>query len=226
MKAWWVAVCAGVLALVGCSGPHHVPPPHAVAMPRDGRHSATLKIVSGAATVVVGTANVGDNLIRVSPPVNSGVRPILAGRGPVLLYLDATGQSGPAAVHILLNPHVIWRLTFAGGTSLTTVNLGQGRVRSVDFAAGSSVIQMTLPRPAGTASVVLAGGASQAMLSLPAGVPARLRLDGGAASATLAGQTYTGVAGGTVLAAAGWARAASRYDIEAPAGVSAISVAN
>src|SRR5205823_5380924 len=117
-------------------------------------HTAPLKIVSGAATVVVGTANVGDNLIRVSPPVNSGVRPILAGRGPVLLYLDATGQSGPAAVHILLNPHVIWRLTFAGGTSLTTVNLGQGRVRSVDFAAGSSVIQMTLPRPAGTASVV------------------------------------------------------------------------
>jgi hypothetical protein len=39
-------------------------------------------------------------------------------------------------------------------------------------------------------------------------VPARLRL-----------------VGGTVLAAAGWARAASRYHIEAPAGVSAISVA-
>ena len=73
---------------------------------------------------------------------------------------------------------------------------------------------------------MLAGGESQALLSLPAGVPARLRLDGGAASATLAGQTYTGVAGGTVLAAEGWAGAPSRYDIEAPAGVSAISVAN
>jgi hypothetical protein len=144
----------------------------------------------------------------------------------VLLYLGPAGHGGPAAVHILLNPHVIWRLIFVGGTSLTTVSLSQGRVSSVDFAAGSSVIQMTPPRPGGTASVVLAGGASQAMLSLPAGVPARLRLDGGAASATLAGQTYTGVAGGTVLAAAGWARAASRYDIEAPAGVSAISVAN
>jgi hypothetical protein len=64
------------------------------------------------------------------------------------------------------------------------------------------------------------------MLSLPAGVPARLRLDGGAASATLAGQTHTGLAGGTVHAAAGWAGAASRYDIEAPAGLSVISVAN
>jgi hypothetical protein len=32
------------------------------------------------------------------------------------------------------------------------------------------------------------------------------------------------VAGGTVLAAPGWAQAANRYDIEAPAGVSAITV--
>jgi hypothetical protein len=225
MKAWRVAVCAGFVALVGCSGPHRVPP-HTVAMPRDGRQSAALTVVSGAATVIVGTADLGDSLIRVSTLASSGVRPVLAGRGPVMLYLDATGQSGPAAVRIVLNRHVIWRLMFAGGTSLTTVNLGQGRVSSVDFAAGSSVIQMTLPRPSGTALVVLAGGASQATLSLPAGVPARLRLDGGAASATLAGQTYTGVAGGTVLAAPGWAGSASRYDIEAPAGVSAISVAN
>ena len=224
MKAWRVALCAAVVALAGCAGPHRVPP-HTVAMPRDGRQSAALQVVSGAATVIVGTANLGDDLIRVSTPVNSGVRPSLAGRGPVRLYLDPAGGSGPAAVRIVLNPHVIWQLLFAGGTSLTIVNLGQGRVRSVDFAAGSSVIQLTLPRPRGTASVVLAGGASQAMLSVPAGVPARLRLDGGAASATLAGQTYTGVAGGTVLAAAGWAGAASRYDIQAPAGVSAISVA-
>src|SRR5437762_9487393 len=94
MKAWRVAVCASVVALVGCSGAHRVPP-HTVAMPRDGRHSAALKVVSGAATVIVGTANVGDNLIRVSTPVNSGIRPTLAGRGPVLLYLESTGQSGP-----------------------------------------------------------------------------------------------------------------------------------
>ena len=76
MKAWRVAVCAGVVVLVGCSGPHRAPP-HAVAMPRDGRHSAALKVVSGAATVIVGTANLGDNLIRVSTPANSGVRPCL-----------------------------------------------------------------------------------------------------------------------------------------------------
>jgi hypothetical protein len=88
--------------------------------------------------VTVGTAGLGNNLIRVSTPDNSGIRPSLAGHGPVLLRLDPTG---------------------------------------------------------------------------------------GAASATLAGQIHVGVAGGTVLAAPGWAQAASRYDIDAPADVSAISVA-
>ena len=62
----------------------------------------------------------------MSTLASSGVRPVLAGRGPVLLYLGQTGQSGPAAVHIVLNRQVIWRLMFAGGTSLTTVDLGQG----------------------------------------------------------------------------------------------------
>lgn len=223
MKAWRVVVCAGVLALASCAAPHREPP-HTVAMPRDGRRSAALKVVNGATTLSVGTADLGNVLIRVSAPDGSGIRPRLAGRGPVRVLLDTTGQSGPAAVHILLNPHITWRLLFAGGTSRTTVNLGHARVSSVDFAAGSSVIQMTLPRPRGTVPVVLAAGASRTTLSLPAGAPARLRLDGGAAFATLAGQTSTGVPGGTVLATAGWAHAASRYDIDARAGESAISV--
>jgi hypothetical protein len=223
MKAWRVAVCFALVALAGCSGAHRGPP-HTVTMARDGQDSAALEVVNGAATVTVGTADLGAGLIRAATPRDSGIRPELVGRDPVRLYLDSTGLGGPAAVRIELNPDVIWRLTFAGGTSVTSVSMGHGRVAGVDFAAGTSVITMTLPRPGGTASVVLAGGASQATLSLPAGVPARLRLDGGAASATLAGRTYTGVAGGTVVAAPGWDQAARRYDIDAAAGVSAISV--
>ena len=93
-----------------------------------------------------------------------------------------------------------------------------------DFTAGSSLITMQLPAPDGTVTVELAGGASQLNLSLPAGVPARLRLDGGASAVTLGGRSYTGIAGGTVLTMPGWAAASSRYEIDAPAGISAISV--
>jgi len=45
-----------------------------------------------------------------------------------------------------------------------------------------------------------------------------------AALAVLAGSVYTGIGGGTVLAAPGWAQAANRYDLDAIAGVSEVSV--
>jgi hypothetical protein len=83
---------------------------------------------------------------------------------------------------------------------------------------------MQLPEPAGTVPVTLAGGASQVNISLPKGVPARLRLYGGASLAMLGGRAYSGVSGGKILTGPGWSAAANRYDFAAPAGVSLISV--
>jgi hypothetical protein len=159
-----------------------------------------------------------------STPADSGVAPDLVVGDRAQLFLDGTGGPGPAALRIVLNSRVIWRLVFTGGASLMSVDLGAGRFGGADFAAGSALITMRLPEPDGTVTVVLAGGASQVSLSIPAGVAARLRLDGGASSATIGNLTYTGVAGGTMLTMPGWASALSRYDIDAPAGVSAISV--
>jgi hypothetical protein len=61
-------------------------------------------------------------------------------------------------------------------------------------------------------------------MTVPPGVPVRLRLYGGASAATLFGGTHAGIGHGTVLSSPGWAQAADRYDIDAPAGVSDISV--
>lgn len=183
-------------------------------------------MVSGAATITIGTASLGTELVRASTPANSGVRPDLVLGGTVQVFLDQTGLPGPAALKVLLNSGVAWRLVLAGGADQTSVDLGAGRFGGADFAAGSSLITMRLPRPDGTVTVVLAGGASQLSVSIPAGVPAQLRLDGGASAVTLGGRTYTGIAGGTVLTMPGWASAARRYEINAPAGVSAISVSS
>jgi hypothetical protein len=181
-------------------------------------------VMSGATSITVATAHLGGDLLRVSTPAGAGIKPDLVVSGTVQLYLDSTGTNGPAAVRVTLNSGVAWRLAFSGGSTQTAVFLGGGRLRGADFAAGSSQIRMRLPRPHGTVTIELAGGASQVALAAPGGVPARLRLDGGASTATLSGRTYTGIAGGTVLTAPGWAHAANRYDIEAPAGVSTISV--
>jgi hypothetical protein len=232
MRALWLASCAVLLALSGCSSaaapavPGTHVPPHTIAAARDGRDQAELDVVSGAATITIGSANLGAQLVTASTPANSGVRPDLVLGSTVQVFLDQTGLSGPAALKILLNSGVTWRLVLGGGASQTSVDLGSGRFGGADFAAGSSLITMRLPQPGGTVTVVLAGGASQMSVSIPPGVPAQLRLDGGASSATLGGRSYTGIAGGTVLTMPGWAGAARRYEIDAPAGVSAISVSS
>jgi hypothetical protein len=140
------------------------------------------------------------------------------------LFLDGTGLSGPSAVVIELSSAVRWRLQFSGGASQTVLDVGHAKISGIDFTAGSSLISMTLPRPAGTTTITLAGGASQVDMTIPVGVPARLRLYGGAGTATVGGQTHVGISGGTVLSSPGWAGAEDRYDVDAPAGVSAISV--
>ena len=227
-----IGVCTLVLAVIlsaagfapwdrgGGAAPHHV------SIPLGGRQRAELAVLSGATSITVAAGTRPGPLISVSTPDTAGSVPVLTvSGGTVQLTLrdSGAGGGGPAAVTVTLNPAVAWRLTLSGGASQTAVFLGTGRLRGADFTAGSSQVTMRLPRPRGTVRIVLAGGASQVTLTAPAGVPARLALDGGASTATLAGQTTTGIAGGTVLTAPGWASAANRYDIEAPAGVADIS---
>ncbi len=117
--------------------------------------------------------------------------------GDVQVYLGGTGdgQSGPDAVVIQLSSAVRWQLQLSGGASQTTIQMQHGRLAGIDFTAGSSLITAALPRPAGTVTLTLAAGASQLNLTVPAGVPARLQLYGGAAQAVLGGHVYTGIGG-------------------------------
>jgi hypothetical protein len=240
----WPALCAALLAVAGCSqsltpggapltspAPAATPgasfphlPPHTVTAARGLRSHAELDVVSGATTVTVDAARLGSALLTASTPADSGVAPELVVGDAVQVFLDQAGGSGPAALRITLNSAVQWQLVFSGGASQTAVDLSAGRIVGADFTAGTSLISMQLPEPSGTATIVLAGGASQLNLSIPAGVPARLRLDGGASSVTLGGRSYRGIADGTVLTEPGWAGAGRRYDIDAPAGISTIFV--
>jgi hypothetical protein len=74
-------------------------------------------------------------------------------------------------------------------------------------------------------TVKLAGGASQFLLSVPGGVPVRVTAGGGAGEVSVEGQDHTGVAGGSVFTAQGWAPGISGFDIDATSGASRIAVA-
>jgi hypothetical protein len=220
-----LAGCAGTPAALIASTRHNAPRAHVATLTASGQRGASLAVLSGAASVTVSAASMPGVLVRAWTPADSGIRPELVDvDGTVQVYLAGTGNPGPAAVWIRVSSAVRWRLQFSGGASQTSVQMGNGQVSGLDFTAGSSLITMGLPRPAGTVTITLVGGASQVNLAVPRGVSARLQLFGGSSVATLGGQTYTGIAGGTVLTEPGWATAAHRYDVAAPAGVSQITV--
>jgi len=199
--------------------------PHVVSLPVAGRTQATLNVMSRTPVLDISVARLPGTLVRVSTPSGAPVRPVLSGSRPILLSL--AGDSGPGqqdAVTVVLNAAVVWSLDLAGGTQRTDVDLRGGKVGVVAVTAGSDILDVTLPRPAGILPFLFAGGASQFRLSLPGGVPARVIAGGGAGYLTVDGQHLTGVAGGTVLATPGWATARSRFDIDATAGVARLTV--
>jgi hypothetical protein len=235
MRVRQFLAAAALLALAGCAGPAsaNIGAVSALSSRRadtarvadNGARSATLSVLSGAASVTVTATTMPGTLVRAWTPAGSGVRPeLVAVNGTVQVYLGGTGQSGPDAVWIQVSSAVRWQLQLSGGASQTTIQMRNGRLGGIDFTAGSSLITAALPRPAGTVTLTLAGGASQLNISVPAGVPAELQLYGGASQAVLGGRAYSGIGGGTILTSQGWDSARNRYDLDATAGVSSVSV--
>jgi hypothetical protein len=221
-----VALAAGAgvtAAAVGTPSPAHV-----ASMATAGRTRAALEVTSGTPVLDISVARLHGTLLRASTPGSAPVRPVLSGSSPVVLSLagdrPAPGRSAGYAVSVVLNSAVTWSLHLAGGTQRTDVDLRGGHVGAIAVTAGSDILDVSLPRPAGTMPFLFAGGATRFSLSLPGGVAARVTAGGGAAFLTVEGQSLTGVAGGTVVATPGWATAAARVDVQATAGVSRLAV--
>jgi hypothetical protein len=206
--------------------------PHVASMSRGTRTSASLKVASGTPVLEISVAKLGGTLLRASTPDGAPVRPVLSGSELIVLSLagaprgqgPGSGQGSSYPVQVVLNSAVTWRLDLAGGTEFSRVNLRGGKVGGIAVTAGSDVLDVSLPRPAGTLPFLLAGGVSQFLLSLPGGVPAQVTVGGGASFVSVGDQNLTGVAGGTVLTPPGWATATSRYAIDATSGFSRLTV--
>jgi hypothetical protein len=204
--------------------------PHVVSMPTAGRTEAALKVTSGTSVLDISVARLGGTLLRVATPARAPVRPVLAGSGLILLSLAGAapapegGNGAGFAVRVVLNSAVTWSIDLAGGAQRTDVDLRGGKVGGIAVMAGTDILDVSLPVPGGTVPFLFAGGASQFLLRLPGGVPAQVTVGGGAAFLSVDGQSLTGVAGGTVLATPGWATARSRFEVDATAGVSRLTV--
>jgi hypothetical protein len=201
--------------------------PHVVTGHADGVNDvAAFELVNGADVVRVGVRDLGADLFRISTPDDAKVAPsVNVDRSTVIAGLRDTGLAGPAVVIVELSDDVAWNVRLAGGATDESVDLTAGRGGNVDFSAGTSRAAVALPAAPGTQRVTMSGGASQFSVRLAGNAPARVAANGGAGSVTLDGETHTGVAGGSVWTPDNWTTATSRYDIDATAGVSTMTVA-
>jgi hypothetical protein len=187
---------------------------------------AAFELVNGSDVVRVTAGDLGRELFQVSTPADSKVIPTVAVDGSsVVAGLRNTGQDGPALVTVVLNDDVRWRVRLTGGASDQAVDLTGGPGGDVEFVAGTSRAEVSLPAAPGTQRISLAGGASQLVVHLTGNAPVRLATKQGAGDVTVDGQSLSGVAGGSVFTAPGWDTAADRFDIDATSGVSAVTVA-
>jgi hypothetical protein len=221
-----VAGAAALLVVAGAAvalavGAPSAPKSHTSSLPADGRSSATLEVVTGTRVLDLKVGNLGGTLLRATTPADAPAPDLRLASGQVRL----SAPGGTSAVTVTLNEKVSWRLDFGGGTERTVADLRGGNVSAVSFAAGSGIIDLTLPRPRAMVPVRLAGGASQFLVSLPGGVPVRVTAAGGAGEVSVDGATYTGVGGGAVFATPGWAARGAGFDVNATAGTALLSVA-
>jgi hypothetical protein len=125
---------------------------------------------------------------------------------------------------VAINPAVPWDVEIRGGVSRINADLRELALRSLHVRGGASRVEIWLPRPEGTVSVDIGGGASNVTLYHPRDVPVRLHVHGGASSLTLDEQHFGAVGGALRLETSGYAGAGGRYEVEIGGGASRLTI--
>jgi hypothetical protein len=154
-------------------------------------------------------------------------------------WLDTTHQPRAAVV---LNGSIPWEIEFRGGLFRLAANLAGLKLRSLDLNCSASKVRITLPRPAGTVYLYVAGSPSNVVLRRPAGVAMRVQISGGGSEVTFDGLPPSaggglppgGVGGAQGLPPSGgggigwqtarYANEADRYDLSISSRVSKLRV--
>lgn len=180
-----------------------------------------LRFTGGAHRVVVRA----DLLVRGLCRAHFGHRmPMVGVQGGVMTirypravddWLDRRSES-PAEV--ALNARIPWDIEVRGGASRLVADLYRLRLGSLDLNGGASRLEMALPIPVGTVAVVINGGANNVTIGRPTGVPARLRVEGGATNLQFDDRSLSAAGGDLDLTSQDYEAAADRYDIAVTGG--------
>ncbi|MGC1210541.1 MAG: hypothetical protein WA890_04620 [Micromonospora sp.] len=196
-----------------------------VTAPLGGRRRAIFELVDGPSTFDLGTADLGDDLYRVTAAVDGGVAPRVEVRGDrVWLRSAESGHPGPATVQVLLNTRVVWRLRLVGGVNDQVLDLDGARLAGVELFGGASRTELRLPRLVGSLTVRMTGGVNQLTVRVPGAPPVRVRAAAGAGSVAVYRDRRDGVAAGELVSSPNWDRSTDRLFVDLVAGANAVIV--
>jgi len=183
-----------------------------------------LRFASGAARLELRGARIKD-LYRAT---FRGRRPQVAVEpdGTVTVQYKKLSWIGVRDVgaELTLTTAVPWTIEIRRGVSHLAADLRELHVPALEITGGVTESELSLPRPRGTATVRIGGGASRLTVRRPRGAAAQVVVRGGASNFVFDAQRLGAVGSATRLATPGWDSAADRWSIELTGGASDLTV--
>lgn len=129
-----------------------------------------------------------------------------------------------ARARVALNPDVVWAIDVHGGLHRLHANLGIVRIARFVVEGGVNDLGLEVGMPVATARVHIEGGAHGFTFRRPAGVPVRVRVEGGANRVVLDDLRLGAVGGGIAWESPDYASAADRYELIVEGGADTLTV--
>ena len=134
-------------------------------------------------------------------------------------------MSGAASARIALSGELAWSIEVDGGLTDLDADLRPIRLSGLTVRGGANHLRLRLPKPDGTVRVTVAGGANAVRIERPRGVPAALRIRGGASRVGFDDRRIKTVSGDLELRSDDFGGAADRYEIAFAGGTSQLEIA-
>ena len=111
-----------------------------------------------------------------------------------------------------------------GGAWEITAELGGLNLAGLEIKGGLNMVRLDLPAPSGVVPIRISGGASEVAVRRPAGVAARVHLQGWASELVFDEQTFSAVGNNVRLQSSGFDLAAPYYDIEVASSANQLTI--
>ncbi|MGH2469853.1 MAG: MarR family winged helix-turn-helix transcriptional regulator, partial [Chloroflexota bacterium] len=192
--------------------------------PLGNASSACLEFATGAFELRL---RAGDDAALLYRALFEGAQPTVRVQGGTVSFrhrrmslLDWNKHSGI----VLLNSSLPWTIVLRQGVSQSLLDLRDLDLRQLSILGGANKTDIALPVPTARVPLLVEGGLSRVTIRHPPGVPAQLRVAGGANRLAFDGQRFGAVGGEVRLASPGWDLASQRYDLEVQGGASRLEV--